>query len=307
MKGTFILFFLAVSHLSAGIETYFKSISDKPDGYHNQMRNIDYIYVINLDQRPEKFEHCLRELNPYGIHPYRFSAVNGWELSLDTLNDLGVRYEHHMLKDLWGTAYLPGGDMSPHHEILHQAGRNYFCHCMSRGAVGITLSHLSILQDALNSGYETIWVMEDDIIAIQNPHILSDRIAELDRLVGHNNWDILFTDQDTKNQQGQYVPCTGYARKPNFNPENPHRFSQRKDIHGIFRKTGARYGAYSMIIRRSGMQKILNFIKHHKIFLPYDMEFYLPNDINIYALIHDVVSTLPNAISDNGGANYIKN
>lgn len=31
------------------------------------------------------------------------------------------------------------------------------------------LSHLSVLKDALDSGYETIWVMEDDI------HIIQDR------------------------------------------------------------------------------------------------------------------------------------
>ncbi|MFI5334690.1 MAG: hypothetical protein ACHQT8_05960 [Chlamydiales bacterium] len=31
------------------------------------------------------------------------------------------------------------------------------------------LSHLSILQDAFDSGYETIWVMEDDIEVVRNP------------------------------------------------------------------------------------------------------------------------------------------
>ncbi len=307
MKKTYIIFCLIFLYLNAGVEHHLKPIHEKPDSYRNQMRNIDYIYIINLDQRPEKFTHCLNELTPYGIHPYRFSAVNGWELTLDAINDLGVKYEHDMLKDLWGTAYLPNGNFEPYHEILHMVGRNYFCHCMSRGSIGICLSHLSILQDALNSGYETIWVMEDDIIALQNPHSLSDRIDELDCLVGHNNWDILFTDQNTKNQKGEYVPCLGYARKPNFSPHNPGRFSVQKNVNHIFRKIGARYGAYSMIIRRSGMKKILNFIQTYKIFLPYDMEFYLPNDISMYALIQDVISTLPNAISDNGGANYKKN
>lgn len=309
MKNKYILTLfslLCISHLQAAVEHHFKPATDKSNSPANQVRNIDYIYLLNLDQRPEKFAHCLNELEPYGIHPYRFSAVNGWELSLDIMNDVGVLYEPYMVKDLWGTAYLPGGDFGPYHEVMHSVGRNYFCHCMSRGAVGIVLSHLSILQDALNSGYETIWVMEDDIVVIQNPHSLSDRISELDRLVGHNNWDVLFTDQDTKNQQGQYVPCLGFARRPNFTPQHPQRFAARKNLNNIFRKVGARYGAYSMIVRRSGMQKILNFIKTHKIFFPYDMDFYLPNDINMYALINDVVSTQPNALSDNGGANYIK-
>ncbi len=307
MKNKYILtffFILSISHIQAAVEDHFKPARDKSDFYLNQVRNIDYIYLLNLDQRPEKLAHCLNELEPYGIHPYRFSAVNGWELTLDILNDVGIEYESYMVKDLWATAYLPNRNFRPYHEIMHSVGRNYFSHCLSRGAVGIALSHLSILQDALNSGYETIWVIEDDILVIQNPHSLSDRISELDHLVGHNNWDILFTDQDTKNQKGQYVPCFSHARRPNFSPEFPQRFADRKNLNDTFRKIGARYGAYSMIIRRSGMQKILDFIKTHKIFFPYDMDFYLPNNITLYALINDVVSTQPNALSDNGKPYY---
>ena len=172
---------------------------------------------------------------------------------------------------------------------MHVYGRNYFCHCMSRGAIGIVLSHLSILQDAYDSGYETIWVMEDDIDVLRNPHELSDLIDHLDQKVG--NWDILFTDRDTKNNNGVNVPCTGYARKPNFTPNDPQRFQRRPKVSSEFTQVGARYGSYSMLIRRSGMLKILNFIKTYKIFLPYDMEFYLPNDIKMFAVTNDVVST----------------
>jgi len=51
---------------------------------------------------------------------------------------------------------------------------------MSRGAIGIILSHLSVLQDAYDAGYETIWVMEDDIELLGNPHSVSDLISELE-------------------------------------------------------------------------------------------------------------------------------
>lgn len=290
--------------LQAGIEQYFKPAGDKSNCKCNQIRNIDFIYILNLDQRPEKLERSLKQFAPYGIYPYRFSAVNGWELSLKDINTLGVKYKRGMVEDLWGTSYSVDGDFEPQHEVMHVIGKNYFCHCMSRGAIGIVLSHLSILQDAYDSGYETIWVMEDDIEVIKNPHLLSRHISQLDALVGRKKWDILFTDRDTKNQQGEYVPCLGYARKPDFTPKNAKRFSARTDISPELRKIGARYGAYSMIIRRQGMKKILDFIKQHKVFLPYDMEFYLPSTINMYAVIHDIVSTQPRAISDNGGANY---
>ena len=293
---------LFCSSLSAKLEDHFKPALNKSDLH--KMKNIDFIYMINLDARPEKYQSCLDQLLPYGIQPYRFSAVNGWELTLDAINDLALKYEPWMDGRMWGTSYLPENNGEPSHEPIHVIGKKYFCHCMSRGAIGIVLSHLSILQDAWNSGYQTIWVMEDDIQLIQDPHLLSKFIKKLDEEVGASKWDILFTDRDTKNQAGEYVPCLGYAPRPNFAPKNTARFSERKNV-GPFIKTGARYGAYSMIVRRSGMKKILDFFKKYQIFLPYDMDFYLPNDIRIYAVRNDVVSTQPTALSDNGGPNYL--
>ncbi len=296
-----LLSLLICSTLCGLPEDYFKKAPNKSGPY--RMRNIDFIYMINLDERPEKFEHSLEELAPFGILPYRFSAVNGWEISLKDFNDVGVKYEWWMKPDLMGTCYLPEDGGQPHHEIMQVPGRNYFCHCMSRGAVGIALSHLSILKDAYDSGYETIWVMEDDIEVIKDPHLLSELIERLDQLVGHDGWDFLFTDFDTKNKRGEHVPCSGAAFRPNFNPDNPYRFADRWDISPDFRLVKARYGAYSMIVRRSGMKKMLDFTKQG-IFLPYDMEYTLPDDIRMYTLRDDVVSTQPDALSDNGSPNY---
>lgn len=294
---------LLCASLHAKVEDHFKLAPNKKTTH--KMKNIDFIYTINLDARPEKFQKCLDQLLPYGIEPYRFSAVNGWELSLKDINDVAVSYESWMDGRMFGTSYLPENRGEPSHEQVHVPQKKYFCHCMSRGAIGIVLSHLSILQDAYDSGYQTIWVMEDDIEIMQDPHLLSSLVKKLDSLVGPKGWDVLFTDQDTKNQNGEYVPCLGYALRPNFSPKNPKRFAEREKI-GPFTKVGARYGAYSMIVRRSGMKKILDFIKQHNIFLPYDMDFYLPNNISMYAVQEDVVSTEPMAISDNGGPNYLK-
>lgn len=307
MNLKYFKYFLAASFfaatLHAGIEQYFKKVEGKSDIH--KMKNIDFIYTINLDKRPEKFAVCTDQLHPYDIYPYRFSAVNGWELTLEEINDLGVTFtgDKNMIGGMWGT-YYPLDGSGPRHEPVHRAGRTYFCHCMSRGAIGINLSHLSILQDAYDSGYETIWVMEDDIHVVKDPHILSELIDRLDAVAGKKNWDMLFTDPDTKDNNGNYVPCLGYALTPNFHPVDPKIFSSRRDVSTHFRKIGARYGAYSMIIRRSGMQKILDFVKTYKIFLPFDMVFYLPPGMNIYSVKEDYISTIPNSPSDNGGPNY---
>jgi len=300
-KSLSLIFCLAALELAAGIMDHIRILEDKP--FLSPMRNIDYIYMINLDERPQKYEQSLNELAPYGIVPYRFSAVNGWELPLEIVNDIGVKYDPWMRQGLMGTCYLPEDEGEPRHEIMQVPGRNYFCHCMSRGAVGILMSHLSILVDAYKAGYETVWVMEDDIRVIRNPHLISDRIESLDRLIGKNSWDFLFTDYDTKNKRGEYVPCLGCALRPNFSPALPNKFNDRFMISLEFRKVGARYGAYSVIVRRSGMKKMIDFLKNG-MFLPYDMEYTLPNDINMYTVLEDIVSTEPNALSDNGAPNY---
>ncbi|HSW72761.1 MAG TPA: hypothetical protein VLG44_05085, partial [Chlamydiales bacterium] len=129
-------------------------------------------------------------------------------------------------------------------------------------------------------------------------------IEKLDTQVGVDGWDILFTDQDTKNSYGQYVPCTGFAWRPNVNVTDPSRFAARTVISSEFRKIGARFGAYSMIVRRSGMKKILDFLKTNHIFLPYDIEFPYPEDIRLFTVLDDIVSTWPNSPSDNGAPNY---
>ena len=301
-----ILFSLSLLHagfITAKLEDHFKQAINKTDLH--KMENIDFIYMINLDARPEKFQYCLSQLLPYGIHPYRFSAVNGWELSLEEINDVALSYEPGMKGTMFGTSFLPENHGKPSHELIRVYGKKYFGHYVSQGMIGCTLSHLSVLQDAYDSKYPTIWVMEDDIEVIQDPRKVSHLIQELDDLVGKDNWDVLFTDYSTKDRNGHRVFCQSYAPRPNFTPNNPKRFAEYLPI-PPFIKIGARYGTYSMIVRRSGIEKILTFIKEHQIFLAYDMELSLPNDIQMFVVQEDVVSTCPQAPSDNVAPNYLK-
>lgn len=261
------------------------------------MENIDFIYMINLDQRPEKFQSCIEQLHPFDIYPYRFSAVNGRELTKETLNAVGVKFESWMQCGIPGTCYL--GEGAPLYETIDVIGRTYFAQSMAKGPIAIVLSHLSILQDAYDAGYETIWIMEDDIEVVQDPRLISNMIVQLDATVGHEEWDILFTDRETKSQEGLEVPALGYGVRPNFTHSNLKRLRLKAPVGPTFRKIGARYGAYSMVIRRSGIKKLLDYFKRYKIFLPYDMDFYLVPEINLYTVTQDIVSTQPKAISDN--------
>jgi hypothetical protein len=106
---------------------------------------------------------------------------------------------------------------------------------------------------------------------------------------------------------GSYNPCYWAARRPDItNAMKKNDYWTRTSINETFLKIGARYGAHSMIIRRSGIKKLLSYFKAHKIYLPYDLEFILPLGIQLYAVIDDIVTNLPKALSDNGGPNYLK-
>jgi GR25 family glycosyltransferase involved in LPS biosynthesis len=277
-----------------------KSKSDE-----HRMEEIDFIYMINLDKRPEKFAHASNELQLYGISPYRFSAVNGWELPVTVFDQIGVKFAPGSLQEQFlGSSYLEeDGREYIDTEFLQENGRAYFTWYLARGAIGIVLSHLSILQDAYDSGYQTIWVMEDDVEVLEDPRQIPGLIRGLDQLAP--DWDILFTDVDTKDTQGVHVPCRALAARPNVPlPPLTTFFEKFYAIGNNFYRTGMRYGAYSMILRRSGVQKILDYYRKYRVFIPYDMDYWLCPDLKMFYFNRDIVSHRAGAPSDNNKPRY---
>ena len=253
------------------LEKHLKKAEGKADNH--KIGNIDFIYMINLDKRPEKYAESKEYLHQFGINPYRFSAVNGWELSIEDIQDVGVKFQKGMTP-LFATTFVEvEGKKIKSHELMKEYGKTYFVHCMSQGAIGCALSHISVLQDAFDAGYQTIWVMEDDIEVLEDPHRLSELIDELDATVGSGNWDVLFTDYDYRIGPGQYLPAYGVAKRPDMDCSQQARYSDKYtkayQISAHLRKIAARFGTTSMIIRRSGIVKLLEFAKNRNIYLPY--------------------------------------
>lgn len=265
------------------------------------IQGIDCLYMINLDERPEKWAASLKALQPWGIVPCRFSAVNGWKIPGSELNQLGVRFEKGMQGGLWGTYFDP----EPHDEWIFRVGQYYFCHHITRGTIGIVLSHLSLLQDAIERDYRTIWIMEDDIEVHEDPKIMESIVEELDALT-QGQWDILFTDPDTKDKEGRYVPCYSTTKRPNFPPTEGKIIYKKAPISSNLCAIGARFGAYSYIIKRSGIEKILDFYNRYAIFHPYDIDIFMIPGLRVFTTRRDIVSTIPTAISDNAEPNFEK-
>lgn len=305
MKHFFLSIFFACHCLHADLIDHLKKAEGKSPIH--TMDNVDFIYMINLDRRPEKFRQASAELHRYGIFPYRFSAINGWELSLAAINDIGLKCTVGM-EQLLATAYPVELGGAPLDEYMGKIGRAYFVHGIAKGTLGCSLSHISILKDAWDSNYETIWVLEDDITVLRDPTVIPALIDKLDALLGKDNWDVLFTDQDYRVADGKYLIASGAAERPDMNCSLEARYAShytvRKPISPDFQRISARFGTHSMIIRRSGIKKLLDWSLTHHIFLPYDLENYLDPQIKRYALTYDLVSNLLNAITDNARPTY---
>ena len=295
MKKTFLSFFLlscfSLNVCTANFEDNFKKCENKTD--LPKVRNIDYIYLINLDKRTDRLEASLKELAPYGIRPYRFSAVYGKDLSPKALNEVGLQFHEGMEADRWVHSFSPDGNGSLEYDYLRQScyGKSYIATWMRIGAVGCTLSHSSVLQDAYDSGYETIWVMEDDISVKKNPHEISELVDKLDALCGKEGWDVLYTDDDPPfPRETNLTQQLWWMWRPDNGISDYTPYAQRKKVSEDFVKIGTRWRTHSMIIRRAGIKKILDYEKKNHMFIPYDHEISLVPTIQLYMLRYPLVT-----------------
>lgn len=277
----------------SGINKYFKLISRVEKT--NQVDGIDAIYLINLDQRPEKYQHCLQQLSPYGIFPHRFSAIYGWDLSQEAFNEIGLKFLPPMgfLFDR-RVFFRPSSHQDPGEPLNESCyGRTCVNIFTIAGAIGCALSHLSCLQHGWNSGYKTIWILEDDIQVNHNPHYLTHFLHELDLEVGEGGWDILYTDNHHifPPREGKYF---------HFRPDRPvffHSFDNFP-IGKDFIQINGRAELHSTIYRRSGIEKILNYFVQHGLFHPIDIEIYSIPNLRMYNLRHDIVGHGGSLLSD---------
>lgn len=293
MRTVLLIICVLVHHLPCHankIPQYIKKIEGKIEG--QQLRYIDFIYLINLEQRSERLSRSLEMFKQCGISPHCFPAIYGWDLSSVAFQDLGLEFRPGMsfVNKGWPShsviTFWPG--TREKRELDESCfGKSCFYSGLTPGAVGCTLSHLSILKDAYESNYEIIWVLEDDCLVIRPPSCLGEFIEKLDALIGRENWDVLYTDSKCGfNHFEDSHDCW----RPDLPAFDQYDLLQVTPVGDDFVRIGARARTHSMIINRSGMKKILDFVTEHGIFLPYDAEIAFVPNIHLFSLNQDVVT-----------------
>lgn len=215
---------------------------------------IDCVYVINLQRRFDKWENVNDQLNKYSIYPTRFNAIDGWKLSKQDVDLLIGSYPMRMRV----------------------------------GQICCLLSHLSVIKSAYDRGFQCIWVCEDDIDIVEDPHQLSFILLNLYCIDFY--WDILYTDIDTKGNNGIRVQSLMSDFRPDQENEPIEYYRQRIRINDDISEIKQRFGAYSMIISRNGMEKILRYFTSLYLWTAYDIDIhYIPN-IKQYSMNRDIVT-----------------
>lgn len=266
MKAFKILWFVCVALISMSA-TDFKSHIQKDEtplvkylkmldveNSESGVDGIDCIYVINLDSRPDKWERVKRVFDQRGIRVNRVSGVNGWELTEEQLKEMCGPYAVHM----------------------------------PRGHYGCLLSHLSVLKDAHDRGFDRIWVMEDDVDFLEDsaqiPQLLR-RLSQFDE-----EWDIFYTDVDFRKSDGSYLKSVAYC--PRFDQKLLPRahYQQRVVIDDELMRIYQRYATTSMIFSKKGIKKVLDYFSHVYVWEAIDGELHWIPDIREYASRRDLVS-----------------
>lgn len=133
-----------------------ETINEHDKLYINDTKfRLDEIYIINLENRIDRKNHVLNEMNKYNIKNYEFFKA--------------IRPEFNDIQK-WNKSFL---ETYP---------TNYRI-----GALGCLLSHLHIIKSALANNYKTILIMEDDV-KFKN---IFNKIYHYSNQI-NNNFDMLY-------------------------------------------------------------------------------------------------------------------
>lgn len=216
---------------------------------------IDCIYVINLDKRIEKWQRVQTLCKERNLNVNRVSAINGWALSDEVRKELAGPYGVRL----------------------------------NGGHTGCLLSHLSVIKDAFDRGFNTIWIMEDDLEFVENVQQISTFFLPcLTSIDPH--WDVFYTDTDTRNQKGEHVQALALDPRPDQRLNPLPYYLYRHNVHKDIMRIGQRYGMYSVILSRSGIKKIIRYLSHVHLWTSIDIDIHYVPTIREYASTRDLIT-----------------
>ncbi len=235
------------------------TINERPSG----IPSIDCIYVINLDHRKDRWNRLSELFSKMNLNVNRFSAIIGSQLTTRQRQEMSGPYP-----------ILLSGD-----------------------EIGCLLSHLSIIKDAYDRGFSTVWILEDDVEFLEEAKALVPYIKNLCAI--DKEWDILYTDTNSRDPLNGYfhpidVPARPHQHLPPFN-----ELAKRVPVGFDLERLGVRYGMGSVIYSRRGLEKVYNYFAHLYLWFPFDWDIHLIPDIREYGITRDMITNLRHGFAGN--------
>ncbi len=222
-------------------------------------RKIQHVYVVNMKNNPDRYKKISSELNSEGIKFSRFNAIDGYNLKI--ISKSGEIFTGKDLKS--GKAKLKMGEKykvyCPNVVMNYRYIPKMYYAPLVAGEFGCYCSHLEIMHDVIEKGYNAVLILEDDAEIYKG---VAQKIKKLEQyLPDVKKWDIIYTGLSMR--KNSY----GYFRK--FQPviRNP-------EIKRITKFPLKIWGTYSFIINYSGATKILSEIESSGIYDPIDLNLY---------------------------------
>ena len=147
---------------------------------------LPHTYVINLDRDTERYQFMKEQLNRVGMEHERFPAVDGYKLEIEDLSTgevfLGqeIKNGRSLSKKAKYLVHCPTTDW-----IYNFSRRKQY---LKAGEFGCVASHLEVLKDMKEKGYEFALVLEDDV------RFCPGFREEIDVVLHHlpSNWDLCY-------------------------------------------------------------------------------------------------------------------
>ena len=200
-----------------------KAAKGKRKAKHN-MAKIDFIYIIT-NKRCHRFDDLMRSFKKYNVTPYRFTSFGKKDLTSDLMFRTCVRGCRKFGQLTANKLVYTSGEFKFATRKMCSNESGYVNRGMSQRQLARSLSHISIIKDALDSGYENIWIMDSGTQLRCDPIILSQYISAANTEIP--GWTTLYTDFGQRNLDDNIVPVNRFYFRPDFQFLDPDQYLSR--------------------------------------------------------------------------------
>ncbi len=220
------------------------------DSNINDITPYDAIYVISLDRTPDRFNSIKKRLNDFELEPLRFSAVDGYDISLTNKKTGEIICGKQKMQNIKKYANIKS-------ELYHVEYNEKYKDAefdlstknsnFSAGEIGVTFSHRAIWADVIKNKYKKVIVFEDDAIPLKN---FKENLFDLLKNIPQDS-DITFISVGIRKDKSYYYPDIDKIFRDFDNVPN-NKFVAK------IQSTNRIYGMFAYIVGENGAKKLLD-------------------------------------------------